>query len=112
MVRHNSLKNVLIAYFPFQDGHSQEEIAAYRATFTKFDVDGGGAIDAAELGKLIRVLGWAWLQCIVFHLVPFRLNPTDDEVETIKREIDEDQSGEIDFQEFLEIMNCRTLRLH
>ena len=50
-----------MAYFPFQDGHSQEEIAAYRATFTKFDVDGGGAIDAAELGKLIRVLGWAWV---------------------------------------------------
>ena len=29
----------------------------------------------------------------------------------IKREIDEDESGEIDFEEFLEIMNCRTLRL-
>ena len=41
-----------------QDGHSEEEIAAYRDTFTKFDVDGGGAIDAAELGKLIRVLGY------------------------------------------------------
>ena len=41
----------------------------------------------------------------------WRLNPTDDEVETIKREIDEDESGEIDFPEFLEIMNCRTLRL-
>ena len=41
----------------------------------------------------------------------FRLNPTDDEVELIKREIDEDESGEIDFEEFLEIMNCRTLRL-
>ena len=40
-----------------QDGHSEEEIAAYRDTFTKFDVDGGGAIDTAELGKLIRVLG-------------------------------------------------------
>ena len=40
-----------------KDGHSEEEVAAYRATFTKFDVDGGGAIDAAELGRLIRVLG-------------------------------------------------------
>ena len=51
-----------VSYHPsplctFQDGHSDEEIAAYRDTFTKFDVDGGGAIDAAELGKLIRVLG-------------------------------------------------------
>ncbi len=44
-------------------------------------------------------------------LKKLRLNPTDDEVETIKQEIDEDESGEIDFQEFLEIMNCRTLRL-
>lgn len=40
-----------------QDGHSDEEIAAYRDTFNKFDADGGGAIDTAELGKLIRVLG-------------------------------------------------------
>ena len=38
------------------------------------------------------------------------LNPTDDEVEQIKSEIDEDGSGEIDFEEFLEIMNCKTLR--
>ena len=41
----------------------------------------------------------------------FSLNPTDEEVETIKKEIDEDGSGEIDFTEFLEIMNCKTLRL-
>ena len=40
-----------------KDGHSENEIAAYKATFKKFDADGGGAIDAAELGKLIRVLG-------------------------------------------------------
>ena len=38
------------------------------------------------------------------------MNPTDDEVEQIKLEIDEDGSGEIDFEEFLEIMNCKTLR--
>lgn len=28
----------------------------------------------------------------------------------IKTEVDEDGSGEIDFPEFLEIMNCKTLR--
>ena len=47
----------------------------------------------------------------ILFLKLLRLNPTDDEVELIKREIDEDESGEIDFEEFLEIMNCRTLRL-
>ena len=57
------LKNLFIFFFIFhhvsmlQDGHSDEEIAAYRDTFNKFDADGGGAIDTAELGKLIRVLG-------------------------------------------------------
>ena len=40
-----------------QEGHTAEEIAVYRATFKKFDTDGGGAIDSEELGKLIRVLG-------------------------------------------------------
>ena len=40
-----------------KDGHTEEELEAYRATFNKFDTDGGGAIDSEELGKLIRVLG-------------------------------------------------------
>ena len=40
-----------------KDGHTEEDILSYRATFTRFDVDGGGAIDTDELGKLIRVLG-------------------------------------------------------
>lgn len=39
-----------------------------------------------------------------------RLNPTDDEIEELKSEIDEDQSGEIEFKEFLQIMNSKTLR--
>ena len=40
-----------------KDGLSEDELAAYKATFKKFDTDGGGSIDADELGKLIRVLG-------------------------------------------------------
>ena len=49
-------KEVMVAK-KVKDGHSDEDISSYRATFTRFDVDGGGAIDADELGKLIRVLG-------------------------------------------------------
>ena len=43
-----------------KDGHTEEDIAAYRSTFTRFDVDGGGAIDSDELGKMIRVLGYKY----------------------------------------------------
>ena len=40
-----------------REGLTDEEREAYRTTFNKFDTDGGGAMDSAELGKLIRILG-------------------------------------------------------
>ena len=42
--------------------------------------------------------------------VMFRLNPTNDEVDDLKDEIDEDGNGEIEFNEFLAIMNSTKLR--
>ena len=36
---------------------SDEQIAQYRLVFDKFDVDGGGTIDADELGDAMRHLG-------------------------------------------------------
>ena len=39
-----------------------------------------------------------------------RLNPSDDEVKILTKEIDNDESGEIEFQEFLTMMNSKTLR--
>ena len=40
----------------------------------------------------------------------FRLNPTDEEIQQMADEIDEDGSGEIEFDEFLRIMNSKLLR--
>ena len=40
-----------------KEGLTKQEIEDYKATFDKFDADGGGTIDSQELGKLIRVLG-------------------------------------------------------
>ena len=44
------------------------------------------------------------------HNIFLRLNPSDAEVEALKKEIDEDESGDIDFKEFCELMNSTTLR--
>ena len=44
------------------------------------------------------------------HHLFSRLNPSDAEVEALKKEIDEDDSGDIDFKEFCELMNSTTLR--
>ena len=49
-------KEVMVAK-KIKDGHSEEEIATYRATFTKFDVDGGGTISTHELGWAMRAMG-------------------------------------------------------
>ena len=43
---------------PLSNSTEWSQINEYRETFNRFDADGNGSIDAEELGKLIRVLGW------------------------------------------------------
>ena len=96
------------------DGLSQQELADYRRVFNKFDKDCGGSIDADELGTLIRVLGYFPLNIVIYLWqqagVCFSLNPTNEEIEEVKNDIDEDGNGEIEFNEFLKIMNSSKLR--
>jgi hypothetical protein len=54
--------------------------------FDRYDADGSGTISASELGNVLAEMGHA---C------------TDDELAQILEEIDADNSGEIDFSEFL-----------
>uniref|UniRef100_A0A3Q3X6C4 Troponin C, skeletal muscle n=1 Tax=Mola mola TaxID=94237 RepID=A0A3Q3X6C4_MOLML len=65
-----------------------EEMIAFKAAFDMFDTDGGGDISTKELGTVMRMLGQ---------------NPTREELDAIIEEVDED-SGTIDFEEFLVIM--------
>ena len=46
----------------------------------------------------------------MYTYIMSRLNPTNDEVDDLKDEIDEDGNGEIEFNEFLAIMNSTKLR--
>ena len=58
-------------------------------TFALFDKDGGGTIDAEELGSLMRALGHSLEQ----H-----------EIDELVKRADADNSGEIDFAEFCALM--------
>lgn len=68
---------------------TQDQITAFRESFSLFDKDGDGTITASEIGTVMRSLG---------H------NPSERELHDMINEIDKDRNGTIDFDEFLEMM--------
>ena len=68
---------------------TEEQVAEFREAFNLFDLDGGGDIDARELGTVMRSLGQ---------------NPSDEELAAMIAEVDEDGSGNIEFEEFCTLM--------
>ena len=71
---------------------TDEEITQLKQAFALFDLDGNGFITNDELGTVLRKM---WQE------------PTDEEVEQMIAEIDEDGDGTIDFEEFCELMENR-----
>ncbi|KAL9657467.1 hypothetical protein ABK040_016734 [Willaertia magna] len=69
---------------------SKEELQRYREIFGLVDTDGGGSIERDELGTLMRTLG---------------LKPSDEEIDEMMKEADIDNSGDIDFNEFVAVMS-------
>ncbi|VVB09962.1 unnamed protein product [Arabis nemorensis] len=60
--------------------------------FNLFDIDGSGTIDARELHVAMRILG-------------FEMN--DEQINELMAEVDKDQSGAIDFDEFVYMMTTK-----
>lgn len=70
-------------------GLTQQQIEDFKLAFSLFDKDGDGSCDTKELTTVMRALGQ---------------NLTDTELQDMIREVDEDDSGSIDFEEFLQLM--------
>jgi Ca2+-binding EF-hand superfamily protein len=68
---------------------TREQLETVKAAFEQFDIDGSGEIDADELQKAMRTLG---------H------NMTVQQCEQAIASVDEDESGEIDLNEFIVLM--------
>ena len=68
---------------------SEQEREEFKDVFTMFDKDGDGTVSTKELGVVMRALGQ---------------NPTDEELWEMIKEVDQDCSGEIDFDEFCLLM--------
>ena len=72
---------------------SDQLLADYKETFSMFDKDGDGTIDATELGTVMHSLG---------------VNPTDSEIRDMVERVDLDKNGTIDFGEFCVLMQAKT----
>lgn len=73
-------------------GLSAEEIAELREIFNLVDKDGGGTISKGELAELMATLG---------------VRASSEELDVMIREVDIDGNGEIDFNEFVAVMQRR-----
>ena len=71
-------------------GLSSTELAEFREIFDLVDKDKGGSISSEELADLMSTLG---------------INASRDEIRTMVSEIDADGNGEIDFDEFVQVMS-------
>eukprot|EP00296_Roombia_truncata_P001147 JP436877.1.p1 GENE.JP436877.1~~JP436877.1.p1 ORF type:complete len:158 (-),score=38.05 JP436877.1:98-571(-) len=69
---------------------TEEELQEFRELFDLVDLDKGGSISPEELGSLMETLG---------------LKPSQEELDAMIREIDQDGNGEIDFDEFVQVMS-------
>ena len=68
---------------------SKEEEAEFREIFNLVDTDGGGSISKKELGRLMRTLN---------------LQTSPQELDIMVEEIDKNNDGEIQFEEFVAVM--------
>ena len=69
---------------------TEEELAEFREIFNLVDLDKGGTISKDELKQLMTTLG---------------LKPSAEELNAMVDEIDSDGNGEIDFDEFVQVMS-------
>ena len=68
---------------------TEAQIAQFRIGFSRYDKDGDGTIDNAELGTVMKSLGQ---------------DPTPKEIDDMIKEFDTDGNGSLDFDEFCLMM--------
>ncbi|KAM3138858.1 hypothetical protein pb186bvf_009061 [Paramecium bursaria] len=74
------------------NGLTEDEVLEIKEAFDLFDTDGGETIDPKELKSAMTSLGFEAKNQTIYQMIA---------------DLDEDHSGQIDFQEFLKLMTAR-----
>ena len=98
-----------------------EELEEWRTIFNLFDVDGDQSITCEELGVVLRSANTSRSRFVVFATCDIAYpevgagcrsmgqNPSERELREMIGEMDEDDSGTVDFQEFVILMKKKRL---
>uniref|UniRef100_A0A665W1R6 Calmodulin 1b n=1 Tax=Echeneis naucrates TaxID=173247 RepID=A0A665W1R6_ECHNA len=95
------------------DQLTEEQIAEFKEAFSLFDKDGDGTITTKELGTVMRSLGQnpteAELQDMINEVDADGqyTSLTDEEVDEMIREADIDGDGQVNYEEFVQMMTAK-----
>ena len=90
---------------------TEEQKLEFKEAFSLFDKDGDGTITTKVEKNLIHCIvcivwdGLYYLKELGTVMRSLGQNPTDEELEDMIKEIDEDGNGTVDFEEFLVMMS-------
>ena len=79
----------------FQTNLSDQELQVFKEAFSILDKSGKGRITISELGDFLRSLG--------------EIDPTDDEIKQLIKDVDIEKKGAIDYPQFLKLMELNTM---
>ena len=85
-------RSVLIDFRYERPGLTEDEIEEIKEAFDLFDTDGSGTIDPKELKAAMQSLGFDAKNQTIFQMIS---------------DLDRNKSGDIDFEEFLDMMTAR-----
>merc|ERR1712170_151133 len=76
----------------FRPGLTEDEVEEIKEAFDLFDTDGSGSIDPKELRAAMQSLGFEAKNQTIYQMI---------------NDLDKNKSGNIDFDEFLDMMTAR-----
>uniref|UniRef100_A0A8C1PJ91 Calmodulin n=1 Tax=Cyprinus carpio TaxID=7962 RepID=A0A8C1PJ91_CYPCA len=88
------------------DDISQEVSNKFKEAFSLFDKDGDGTITTKELGTVMRSLGQNPTEAELQDMIN-EVDADDEEVDEMIREADIDGDGQVNYEEFVQMMTAK-----